>query len=293
MQKAPRIACVIVTYCNAPLLEVLLNDLARQTMQIEKVVVVDNSTQRQTEQMIRARFPAVRYMPMPSNTGSAGGFYEGIREAAKEGGLVLTLDDDVRMPVNAVEALWLGLEELECTQGPVGAVRAVGLHHRGSEYLPMECFAWRGTLLRATAVEQVGLPAKEYFLYADDTEYALRLRAAGYRLYYVPGSRMIESRPDGKLSCRILGRDVVFYSDAFRFYYAVRNSVHVYKRYGRYRNLAGTVAYAFKMILFLPWMSREGAGEKCTAILEGLYDGFRARLGKRLDYLPAQDRLSC
>lgn len=142
--------------------------------------------------------------------------------------------------------------------------------------------------MKAEAVRNAGLPRKDYFLYADDTEYALRMASAGWRFFWIPGSLIVERRKDDKQRLRVLGREVLFYAEAYRFYYAVRNSIHAFVMHRRYGELRQILAYAAKMELLLSLICMGEKGDRAKAIRDGVSDGFRSRLGKRVGYLPEE-----
>jgi len=286
MHPSETITAVVVTFNNPGMLRDLLEDLRRQSLEPSRIIVVDNST-RPGASPAPGTLRGVETLKLAANEGSAGGFHEGLRLALDGADAILTLDDDVRMPPDALEALYRGLRDLEGRKGRVGAVRAVGPNHPDTAPTPIACFAWRGTLMRAEAVRQAGLPRKDYFLYADDAEYALRMAACGWRFFWVPGSLIVEKRKDDKQTLRVFGREVSCYAEAYRFYYAVRNSVHAFRTHGQGDELRKTLAYAAKMTLLLPFV-RTGEGGRAKAILRGVHDGFRSRLGKRLSYQPAE-----
>jgi len=287
MEHSERIAAVIVTFNNPGMLEDLLEDLQRQSLKPGRIIVVDNST-RCEAQSIPGEARGITLVKMATNEGSAGGFHEGLRLAREGADYILTLDDDVRMPDDALEKLFRGLGDLAEHDGRVGAVRAVGPNHPEAFPTRIPCFAWRGTLMKTAAVKQAGLPLKDYFLYADDTEYALRMAAADWRFYWIPGSQIVERRKEDKQRLRILGRDVFFYAEAYRFYYAVRNSIHAYRTHRCQTELRQTLAYAAKMALLLSFVQAGENGGRAKAILHGVNDGFRSKLGKRVDYHPAE-----
>ncbi len=286
MDPHETITAVIVTFNNPGMLRDLLEDLRRQSLEPYRIIVVDNST-RCGSNPLPGALRGIDYLKMARNEGSAGGFHEGLRLALDGADAILTLDDDVRMPPDALESLYRGLRDLEGREDRVGAVRAVGPNHPDAAPTPIACFAWRGTLMRAEAVRQAGLPRKDYFLYADDAEYALRMAACGWRFFWVPGSRIVETRKEDKQTLRVFGRRVTCYAEAYRFYYAVRNSIHAYRTHGCRDELRHTLAYAAKMALVLPFV-RAGEGGRARAIFQGVCDGFRSKLGKRAEYYPAE-----
>ncbi len=46
-------------------------------------------------------------------------------------------------------------------------------------------------MLRRETIDQVGLLDETFFMYFEDMDYCLRLRAAGWKLYYVPGGEIV------------------------------------------------------------------------------------------------------
>jgi rhamnopyranosyl-N-acetylglucosaminyl-diphospho-decaprenol beta-1,3/1,4-galactofuranosyltransferase len=284
--RGPRLTAVVVTYNNPGMLDDVLRDLGRQSLRLYEIIVVDNSTGPATRAMVRRKYPSVTYVEMPDNVGTAGGFHEGIRRAVRRCDFVLTLDDDVRMHADSVAALYRGFLHLKRANPRLGAVRAVGVHHGRLAPCRLDDFAWRGTLISAAAIRQVGLPVPEYFMYADDVEFSMQLAGRGYEAFDIPGSRIMEQRTWDKLSKRVLGRTVRCYAEDFRFYYALRNSIHAYKKHGRHRALIRTLAYAVKLVLFFGLFHRCGRRHTLQAIARGVIDGMRSRLGKNDRYLP-------
>ena len=284
--RGAKLTAVIVTYNNPEMLENVLKDLCRQTMRLHEIIVVDNSDSPAAQVMVSQKFPSITYVKMSENAGTAGGFHEGIRQAVQDCEFVLTLDDDVRMYTDSVEMLYQGYVNLREENRCLGAVRAVGARHERSASRRLDDFAWRGTLINTEAIRRVGLPLPEYFMYADDVEFSMRLAEQGYEVFDIPGSKIMEQRAWDKLSRRVFGRIVICYAEDFRFYYAFRNAIHTYKKHRRHRALIRTFAYAIKMLLFFSLFHRAGGWHKLRAIARGVIDGVRSHLGKNNHYLP-------
>lgn len=282
-----RVVSVIVTYNNASMLKILLEDLLNQTRQPDEIIVIDNASSDPTEPMVRGLFPEIHYVRLIENTGSAGGYYEGIKLASENNDLVWTLDDDVGLRNDTLQNLLEGIESVE-SLGKVGALRSVGECHSGSIPTKMDAFAWRGTLIKVDAIKEVGLPIKEYFMYGEDLEYSLRLSKKGYSFFWIPGSIAIEKRA-GKISGKLLTKEVIFYPDPFRLYYAFRNEIHMYLRYKSFIKATKVILYGAKVILYL--IRNEGwkGLNKVIAIIRGILDGLVFKTGKNIKYLP-EDR---
>lgn len=286
-RAAPRIGAVIVTFHNPGMLRAILKSLLGQTLPCQAVIVVDNSTDGDTLAMVAGEFPSVRYLAPGQNIGTAGGFYVGMACALPECDFILTLDDDVEIRSDAIEELYRCFLGLAWQGVPVGAVRAVGRSDPATAPYPIEWFPWRGTLVLTSAVQAAGLPCRDYFMYAEDADFSLRLAECGYRFFCAPRSRITEIRRSGKRYEHILGREFFFYADDFRSYYATRNFIHVLRKHRRYAELTRTVIHGLKLSLFTALFSQTRSLLRTRAILSGFCDGFRGRLGCNERFLPA------
>jgi GT2 family glycosyltransferase len=275
-----KVAVVIVTYNNAGMLEPLLRSLEAQSRRPDSCILVDNASADETSSIV-ARFPEVFYVRLPHNTGSAGGYAEGLRLALERGcDLVWTLDDDVRIEPGSLEGAIRTLESFP-PQERVCAVRSVGVGHPAASPTPLAIAPWRGTLLTAEAIRRAGPPERGFFLYGEDLEYSLRLARLGYKFYWAPASRCVENRIDGKTELRFLGRSARVYFEPRRLYYAFRNEVHIYLLYRRPVDVIKVLVYALKLTASFVFLRPAGAAERIRAIAGGIFDGFSGRLGER------------
>lgn len=279
-----KVSAVIVTYNNIGMLEMLLSDLYQQTRPADRIIVVDNASVDNTKAVVMEWHPAVYYLGFEQNLGSAGGYHYGIKAAVEESDFVWTLDDDVRLKPDSLENLLTGFKELEAICR-LGAVRSTGEMHSVSEPTRLDLFPWRGTLIKTSVIGEIGFPRKDYFLYGEDLEYALRFAKKGYLCFWIPASKCIEKRDDGKKICRIFGRQVKVYDSPFRLYYAFRNNVSIYREYGETKRLLRTLLYAGKLVCYFIMLSTS-KGNRMRAISEGILDGFQGRLGKNNRYDP-------
>jgi rhamnopyranosyl-N-acetylglucosaminyl-diphospho-decaprenol beta-1,3/1,4-galactofuranosyltransferase len=282
-----KICVVIVTFNNVSMLANLLKDLCIQSRLPDEVIVVDNASLDQTESMVKVNYPAVNYIKLVENLGSAGGYYEGIKRAAESSDFIYTLDDDVCLKPDTLFEIVKGFQLLEKQLSfRIGAVRSVGKSHPEEVPTKLDICPWRGTLFKTSIVREVGLPSPDYFLYGEDLEYSLRLTKKGYSFYWIPASICQERHrdQDGKTHAEIFRKRSVRYRDPFRLYYAFRNESFIYLHYHRVFKLFHTVMYAMKVILMI--LASEGwNGQKSIeAVTKGMIDGFRGRLGRNLNF---------
>ena len=186
-----------------------------------QVIVVDNDSTDGSVAMVQRQFPVVELIRSPTNLGFAGGNNLAFTHARGEH--LLLLNSDTRVPVGALGHL---LDHLRQHQA-VGAVgprlvdddgrlelscgRAPGLipeifhklllhrvfpffrfgtwHHRETRdvgWVTGACLMVRSQALDATGGLDDGI-----FMCYEDLEWCMRLRAAGWRIEYVPGTEVV------------------------------------------------------------------------------------------------------
>ena len=77
-------AAVIVTFNRSAKLSKVIDALQRQTRRPEVILVVDNASTDDTQDMVIARARedlSIRYLRLPHNVGGAGGFHAGLKAA--------------------------------------------------------------------------------------------------------------------------------------------------------------------------------------------------------------------
>jgi rhamnopyranosyl-N-acetylglucosaminyl-diphospho-decaprenol beta-1,3/1,4-galactofuranosyltransferase len=283
------VVAVIVTYNNSAMLQSLLGDIASQGRPPDRIIVVDNASSDATQEVIKTQFPAIDYIRMPENTGSAGGYHHGMKAALEKSHYIWTLDDDVRLYPDTLDELLKEFESLKrgCK---LGAVRSVGATHPEVRPTRLHIISWRGALFSSEAVSEVSLPLPEYFLYGEDLDFSLRLARKGYQCFWIPTSHCVENRNKGKSETRLFSHTTKIYSSPFRLYYAFRNETAIYLKFRTFVPFCRTLLYGLKVILFCLIFGGEGKREKTRAILKGISDGLAGRLGKNPRYDPEKEQ---
>jgi len=183
-----------------------------------RILVVDNGSTDGSERILRERFPDVELLQTGENLGYAGGNNAGIRRALDEGSdLVVLLNNDTEVDPGFVSAL-VEAARLHPEAGMLCSKiflfdRPDVLWYAGASFHPLvgwsrhrghgqrdrgqydrveETDRPTGCALMVTRAccEKVGLLRDEYFCYAEDLEWGLRARDAGFSILYVPGSRV-------------------------------------------------------------------------------------------------------
>lgn len=274
------IACVIVAFNRKLLLLETLNALLQQRIRPAAIFVIDNhSTDGTPELLLKNQFivtcPSVEnrvtyfsetllaphlyfyYTRLTANSGGAGGFHEGIKQAFTRGCTwIWLLDDDACPEPDALLYLsrYINTDPkiVALASSVWGEDNTLQLAHRGhftgkttypylhtplaeeayqqqTESIEMASFV--GLLLKREVVQKIGLPKREFFIHHDDVEYCLRLKTVG-KMLLVPASRIIhkdQRNLQHELWRSFLGRRSkrIPFNRLWLFYFSVRNAVYL------------------------------------------------------------------
>lgn len=224
-----RLAIVIVAWNARTDLERCLRSLHAAPPSVpHEVFVVDNGSTDGAPEMVAARFPGARLMRSDENLGFARANNLAIR--ASTGEFVLLLNPDTVAPPGTIDALVERLEAIpaaaaaaprivdgsgraELSYGPMptplGELRQRTLHSLLARRVwPATAWVERRTrgerfvawatgaclLVRRADAFAVGLLDERYFLYWEDVDFCVRLRAAGRRILFTPAAEIIHLR---------------------------------------------------------------------------------------------------
>lgn len=281
-----RIAAIVVTYKRKPLLKECINSLLQQTYHDLDILVIDNHSADGTDQLVKSfKDERVLYQDTGKNLGGAGGFQYGIREGVERGYDYLWLMDDDSIPEPGAlkslvkankqlpgngflssKVLWKDGTMCQMNIPKVSLNRKLQQFDSGKQRIIMTSFV--SFFVSAKIVKEVGLPIKEFFIWADDFEYSRRI-SRQYPSYYVPDSVVIHKCKSNT------GSNIV--NDSIdrlpRYRYAYRNEVFVYRREG----LPGWVHLALKTVLHLvrcQMKAKDHKAERRQIILQATRQGF-------------------
>lgn len=240
-------AAVVVTYNRKDLLIKNIKSLLDQTYNdVLDILIFDNASSDGTKEAINdyIRREDIQYFNTGENLGGAGGFNFGIKQATEMGyGTLWILDDDTLPTPTALEELRKKDQELGDSYGFLsskvlwkdGSICTMNIQKetkwkRMKEFesaKPIQYASFVSLFLRTSTVREVGLPYKEFFIWADDWEYTRRIskRKTGY---YIPSS--VVNHWCGSN----VGADIITASAerTERFNYMYRNDVVLYRQDG-------------------------------------------------------------
>jgi GT2 family glycosyltransferase len=214
-EPTPRVLVIVLDWNGASDTLACLTSLATVDYPTFDVLVVDNGSRQSVAPAVRARFPAVRCIELPTNLGYAGGNNVGLRhaladgydyayvlnndtvvepgalraaiaaarrtDAAVVGGKVVALDDPSR--------LWMTYGRVDYRQSLV-ALEGWGEPDRG-QYDATRDVEWVpgcALLFSSRALADVGLFDERFFAYHEDVDWCTRARKRGWRVVFEPAA---------------------------------------------------------------------------------------------------------
>jgi len=239
-------------------------------------------------------------LALPRNAGGAGGFHAGMKWAYAQGfDWLWLMDDDGRAAPDCLAALLrqarpgsvlipvqqdssghrYGVAVWRGREADVTAEVAAGGRAVAGDFL----FRFVGPLIAGSLVGRVGLPNKEFFIWFDDLEYALRIHGeVGAATIAVPDALFFHDFGGKYREARLLGRrSIRNQQPAWKLYYGARNHLYTLLR-GR-RDLRELLAFFRGEIRFVigELLYEPDRWERVYMRLSGYRDGIIGRLGKR------------
>ena len=228
MTNGINLSICIVTYRARDYLHECLRSIYEHTRQISyEIVVVDNGSRDGTAELVRDNFQSVVYVENPGNAGFSRPMNQALRAA--NGRYILLLNPDTLIIDNAIERLVQFLEDHPGVgiAGPkvLNPDGTLQKPCRRSEARPWDVFTYflgladrfphdkrfsgyymgfidentthevhgvSGScmLIRRDVFDQIGLFDEDYFAYQEDADYCLRVRQAGWKIFYYPEARI-------------------------------------------------------------------------------------------------------
>jgi hypothetical protein len=210
-----RVSVVVLNWNSGELGEAAVRSARAQSWPDVEVIVVDNASDDDSLDRIRAAHPTVTVVANDENTGFARGMNAGI--AAAGGAFVLPLNCDAELHPDYVATLCRVLDEHPGAAAAGGRVASPRVGDSGPLAVtrtmrtadlpldePLDADKLNGAcpLFRRTALDEVierfGGPYDEtYDMYGEDVDLAHTLRALGWTLRYEPSARATHVRSYG------------------------------------------------------------------------------------------------
>ncbi len=216
---SPRVLIIVLNWNGGDDTLACLASLAQLDYPAVAVLVVDNGSTDASVAAIRAAHPWVRLIETGTNLGYAGGNNVGLRDALGQGfDYALLLNNDTEVAPDFLTQL-VAVCEQDATVGAAGP--KIYLHDRLTTlWSAGGVIGWRdggrtmmrglnqpdmgqfdvlqeidyapgcAVLVRRQALLDAGLLDERFGMYYEETEWCVRIRRAGWRIVYVPTSRV-------------------------------------------------------------------------------------------------------
>ena len=290
------VAAVVVTRNRPALLKRCLEAIDAQTYPVSQLVVLDNASDEPTRAFLAGEsarrgdeFHSIR---LEENTGGAGGFHEGMRAALP---LLCShmwlMDDDCEPEPEAMAELVAAaaivgedavfgsnvfdLNGESINVQPISQRPGMNNMPQYARYLAdglleMKTLTFVSFLVSTDLVRKAGLPLKEFFIWADDTEYCLRL-ARFTKLYQVGKSRTKHLK-SGDASQRVFVEQDP--RKIAQYHWLYRNRLFVNLKYDGLSS-TDTIQFIYRSFrdMIMSIKSGKFALAKCRTIIYGLWSG--------------------
>ncbi|MEM4134578.1 MAG: glycosyltransferase [Candidatus Micrarchaeia archaeon] len=273
-----KIAAVIVTFNRLQKLKLTLKRTLEEDL--DYIIVVNNASTDGTKEWLNSlNLPQLRIINLEKNVGGAGGFHIGFKEVAfnTDADWLVCYDDDAYPQTDAIKkfrSLQIDSNTASIAASvylPNGEISEMnrpsfnpfwhlkyffktvlygrkGFHVNDLDYKKVDCIeidssSFVGYFIRTDIIQNVGLPRKELFLYADDIIYTLMVKKAGYKHLFCPVISFIHD-------CETLVEQRSIYSPLWKAYYTFRNALEMY------RFTSGYFFYPIALIKILSWFKK-------------------------------------
>jgi GT2 family glycosyltransferase len=245
MVVSPKVIVLILSYNGRDLLSEAISSYQANEYDNYDIVVIDNGSDDKTQEFVQNNYPDVSVLRLKKNRGYSGGFNHGLEYAFIDQGAdyVLVTNNDVKADANIISELVKTALEKKDAGFVIGKVyfydhphilQSVGkLHddrlwsmgHIGGgevdngKYDQVEVREWCDDiywLIRSELYKQTGGYDTEFQFQAEDYDWQVRAKKAGWKIYYTPKAKLWhkDSMTIGKHS-------------AFKAYYDFRNPLIV------------------------------------------------------------------
>jgi GT2 family glycosyltransferase len=226
--NSPRVSIVTVNYNQTKVTCELLASLRYVTYPDVEVIVVDNFSNEDPTPVIAKEFPEVKLIRTPKNLGFAGGNNLGIQAAT--GKYILFLNNDTEVDPGFLEPM----VDLFETNPKAGVASSKLIYHNSGGIIQyagssgINPFTGRSQrtgymekdngqyetlcethlahgaamMVPRKVINEIGMMPDFFFLYYEEVDWCESIKSAGYKIYFVPGSKVYhkESMSVGKNS---------------------------------------------------------------------------------------------
>ena len=302
MSDFPKVFIIVLNWNGWKDTVECIKSLKKITYPNNKIILVDNGSTDNSEEILRKKFPDLELIQTGENLGFAGGNNIGIQYALSKGAdFIILLNNDTIVDKEFVTEL-IRVAESDKSIGilsskiyfydrqdtiwyagaifnlKTGRSRHIGFKEKDKgqydKVRETDRACGCSMMVSREVCETVGLMNQQYFCYGEDAEWSLRIKKAGYRVVFIPSSRVWH-----KISISTGGT-----VKGTNIYYSIRNQLRLVKTYLPFKfkvmNVLRDVIIAGRYVCSLYTM-HVSKGRGLKNIWLGINDYYHGRFGKR------------
>lgn len=276
-----KVCAVVITFNRINLLKEVIDGIRKQTRMPDEIIVVNNSSTDGTADWLAAQSDLT--VITQENIGSSGGQYIGIKAAFdKSYDWIWTMDDDVEPLPDCLEKL-IEIDDKNIIRAPLRLtaenkpyfndsisynlsnpfrsfwIELLSEKHLENELIRASGITFEGPLFHRSIVEKIGLPEKNFFIYADDTEFFIRAEKAGFKNFIIR-----EAHLQRKLQVQEQNKEF-----SWKHYYIIRNIVAIDVLHG-----SKPVRYIRPFAYLISWLHRCRSFKNVRTTFKAFFDGY-------------------
>ncbi|MEZ4723848.1 MAG: glycosyltransferase [Candidatus Kapaibacterium sp.] len=275
------IAAIVITFNRLELLKKTIDGLRKQTHKIDELIVVNNGSNDGTSEWLKENDDI--FVVTQDNVGSSGGQYTAFNTAYERGHeWIWAMDDDVvprpdclshlvaNIAANKVVApLRYSLDgtpfindtiEFNLTN-PFANIwkRLLKKEDLVNEIIPATGLTFEGPMFHRSLIEKIGLPEKKFFIFADDSEYMIRAKKAGFSSYIITKANL-----DRMLDAPDLNKEF-----SWKNYYIIRNIIAIDVLHG-----CPAVRVLRPFAYLISWLRKANSKSDRQTVIKAFKDGY-------------------
>lgn len=196
------ISIIIVNTNNKKLLEECLQSIYQNTHKVSfEIIVADNASTDGSQEMVKTKFPKVYLIENKENLGFIKASNQGLRNVAAR--YAMLLNDDTLVKDSALDKMVEFMDQ----HPQAGACGPKLLNIDGSPQrqggilgrrfwlskkpIAVDFVIGAALIVRKEVLDKVGILDENLFFYNDDIDWCLRIRKAGWKIYFLPQAEIM------------------------------------------------------------------------------------------------------
>lgn len=295
----PSVAIIIVNWNGYALTHACLNSLSQVSYPNFKVILVDNGSVDDSVQKLKPQFPNTEFIESKTNLGFTGGNNLGMEWVLdRPFDHLLLLNNDTLVEPDFLEPL---ANFLKKNKG-YAAVQPKIMYEKernivwnaGGGYFRCLEMSWSigigkedtgqyqtekdtnwitgcAILIRTKVIKEIGMLDERFFAYYEDVDWSLRMKKYGYRLRYLPQSKIYHVAGASSIK-PIKSKEGTI--PPIIHYYRTRNHLFLIRNHANPISFVLSLLYqTIKNAAFVLYLTMRGRFNKVKAIMKGHYDG--------------------